>query len=327
MNNVRRRECTKLSEKFRQDLKAGLIPWVKEDLTYFRVCRRRKEVATKFEDKFNTVIKCIPKCVLIFSDILCESILPYFCPPIEKDCEYPVIVLHQHRPMRWPPHLSLYEGSVALHTVIFNRYSNYKTVVTDWNNPDSPRPDQHDLDYPIRFFLCFANEDVVIKGQDELENLTSSLECPILRGLLTYSMIKPLMYDPVIGELDATPCVSLAIAGENIKVRMLQLPFLNEFHDPINLDKMIEHLRVFKNSLDFVTEDESPHCRTLGFFYVRNLRGTQFVAKTSLCLEFYDEIRKAFPNITFIFITLRNHQMPESDRSDHDVILYLLNFS
>lgn len=316
----------KSKEKFRQDLKAGLIPWVKEDLTYFRVCRRRKEVATKFEDKFNTVIKCVPKCVLIFTDILCESILPYFYPPFEKDCEYPVIVLHQHRPMRWPSSLSLYEGSTALHTVIFNRYSDYKTVVTDWNNPESPRPNLNDPNYPIKFFLCFANEDIVFNGQEELENLTSSLACPILRGLLTYSMIKPFMYDPVAGELDATPCVSLAIAGQNIKVRMLQLPFLNENYDPIQLDKLIEQLRTFKDSLDFTTEDDSPHCLTLGFFYVRNLRGAQFVAKTNLCVEFYDEIRKAFPKITFIFITLRNHQMPESVGSDHDVFLYLLNF-
>lgn len=138
-------------------------------------------------------------------------------------------------------------------SLLVNPYThNQKIVVTDWDDPSTPKPDLQCSEYPVKAFIYFIGEmrTRVRQLKNFVKNTSFHTTCAEVVGssLLTY-------YDPNTGYTSSSEAISIAFAGKAVQsaVYKLNVKFLDTSPPP--LTKIQCEVSEFRDNLPFPIDD------------------------------------------------------------------------
>lgn len=208
-------------------------------------------------------------------------------------------------------HPGLYLGSTMLYSYFTSFHVNQyipglKIIVTDWSDPQSPRPNASDTEFPVKSVVYLGNPTAFNYDRaDNIRKILKSFEPNISGGIIEYGWrehdLPIFINDPAKDKLKSGSRTTIAFAGKKVE---------SAVHKIKTWSNIGEELDKFKQSLDFPTDDDP----LIGFLFDLNLTFPQ---------ELHKKIVNLFPNIRMIRLIMRKLLEPIEGQSS-DMIFHLI---
>lgn len=254
-----------------------------------------KETARKqVMDTVHNRLKTIPGCVLTYTscwkmtqDLRMKSIFP------KSTYE---IYLHSSQGVICTPEIKttfelerdrdFYRVESMASCVLSKHFSDNKITLTNWWDPDSPRPAINDPDYPLKCIIYIGKTFNVDK---DFTSFCDQIPYKIALGGVFVSKVR--FRDHADGNCKESPLLTLAFSGKNVKAASIV------FND--RLDKKYESNRLedFRKSLSFNPDQRDSDSETIGFLFICAGRGRYYYDKKDQVESTI--LKKVFPKILF----------------------------
>ncbi|XP_074594951.1 uncharacterized protein LOC141850273 [Brevipalpus obovatus] len=295
-----------------RSLKNGLMPKFEVDnalqgyLTNDAKCIPRFSFIL-YSEKFQNIVE---KITLRYPALLIrQGGTRYIDDTLEKELDVKIETQFSHK----DSHPGLYLGSTMLYSY-FNSFHvdryipGVKIVVTDWSDPQSPRPDASDAEFPIKSVVYLANTTAFNYDRiDNIRKFLKSFEPNVSGGIIEYGWkehhIPIFLSHPKRQKYKSASKITVAFTGTEVR---------SAIHRIKNWSNVEEKLNEFKQGLDFPTDNG----RMIGFLFDLNLTFPQ---------ELHKKIRSLFPNIQLIRLIMRKLLEPTEGQSS-DMIFHLVRF-
>lgn len=189
-------------------------------------------------------------------------------------------------------------------------WGDYKVIITDWKDEESPEPDPNDANYPVK---CSIILSINFEGGDRFNSWLNSNERPIPIG--------GALVDKIFYKGKEVDMLTLSFVGKNVKAASFVLDTRTSREAEAKLTEL-------KSNLDFDVDDISADVKTIGFLFICAGRGAEFYSG-NLNVE-SNIVHKIFPHVLFSGVFGNGEygwncfNQPDSKKlkfSDHDLAL------